>query len=80
MQVSEFENLSTIVKNFEPYEQLWATAAKWVASYASWHEDPFVRLNAAEMEATIKDARRTMYAAPCVCGVCVCVCVCVCWG
>ena len=49
-QVTAYEQLDKIVKDFEPYASLWTTAADWQRWKAEWLDGPLNALQPDEVE------------------------------
>ena len=49
-EVTEYEQLSRVKKNFEPYKNLWVTAAEWLDKSAEWLNGSFLMLDAEKVE------------------------------
>jgi len=45
LQSTDYRHVTKVVKNFEPYFQLWTTAADWLRNHQSWLHDSFLDLN-----------------------------------
>ena len=52
--LTDYEDLSRVVKMFEPFAGLWQTANDWTNLFASWVDGPFVNLEAEEMEKLVE--------------------------
>jgi dynein heavy chain len=60
MDVNEYDQLSKISRQFQPYADLWITAHDWINWYDSWMHDPFETLNATQMQDDVKRAELTI--------------------
>ena len=52
-QVSDFSDIANVVKNFEPYAQLWATMAQFNAAYPNWMHGTFDKLDSSGLSESI---------------------------
>jgi dynein heavy chain, axonemal len=59
-KLSDYRNVFELEKEFKPYSDLWLTTYTWQESYRRWHSDAFTTLDAAEVEATVVSASKTM--------------------
>ena len=59
--MTDYSQLGKIVKTFEPFANLWTTAANWKQWQADWNDGPFVDLDPEEMEKELGNASRTMF-------------------
>ncbi|KPA85487.1 putative dynein heavy chain [Leptomonas pyrrhocoris] len=59
-KLSDYRNVFELDKEFKPYSDLWLTTYTWQESYRRWHTDAFTTLDAAEIEATVASASKTM--------------------
>ncbi len=60
MEVTEYDNLNKIMRQFQPYADLWITAHDWITWYNSWINDPFEKLDASQMQDDVKKAEMTI--------------------
>lgn len=49
-----------MVKEFQPYYNLWTTVDNWRKSYKSWMYDDFSLLDAQKLEETVDQSNKTM--------------------
>ncbi|GLD91881.1 hypothetical protein PINS_up000414 [Pythium insidiosum] len=52
--VTSYDALAVAKKNFEPYNQLWATAYQWIQSRKSWIQGSFTDINAEDVERLVE--------------------------
>jgi dynein heavy chain len=50
------DKLGKLVKDFEPFRNLWLTASDWLRWHESWMNDPLEAINAEEVEKNVGDA------------------------
>uniref|UniRef100_K3W7Q8 Uncharacterized protein n=1 Tax=Globisporangium ultimum (strain ATCC 200006 / CBS 805.95 / DAOM BR144) TaxID=431595 RepID=K3W7Q8_GLOUD len=53
-EVTSYDTLALAKKNFEPYNQLWATSYNWIQSRKSWIQGSFIDINAEEVEKLVE--------------------------
>ena len=58
--VTDYEALPVIVKNFEPYRDLWLSAADWQKWQKDWLDGPLLNLDPDEVEKGFTTLTRTM--------------------
>eukprot|EP00741_Cyanophora_paradoxa_P002452 tig00000076_g2377.t1 len=61
MPITEYSSLNKIVKDFEPYSQLWLTTNDWLNWKQVWLNDPFTSLNPEKMEKDLNGAWKIAY-------------------
>ncbi|ENN83116.1 hypothetical protein YQE_00523, partial [Dendroctonus ponderosae] len=59
-QVVPFDNLTKLIKEFEPYKNLWITASDWLRSHEMWMDNPIVNVDAETVEGTVTDMYKMM--------------------
>src|SRR6185312_14472846 len=42
---TDYRHVTRVVKNFEPYYQLWTTSSDWLKNHQAWMNDSFLELN-----------------------------------
>uniref|UniRef100_A0A8B9CDG4 Dynein axonemal heavy chain 1 n=1 Tax=Anser brachyrhynchus TaxID=132585 RepID=A0A8B9CDG4_9AVES len=52
--------LSGMVKEFQPYCDLWTTVSDWMRWYGSWMNDPLIEIEAEQLEKNVNDSLKTM--------------------
>ncbi|CBZ25938.1 putative dynein heavy chain, partial [Leishmania mexicana MHOM/GT/2001/U1103] len=60
IEQTDYSAVHQLATDFEPYEALWITSAKWSASLEKWHELPFMSIDADEVERIVGDTLRIM--------------------
>lgn len=58
--VTEYEEMNNIVRNFEPYLNLWSTAKDWIELSEKWMTGRFIDLNAEEVEKLVDQYDRSI--------------------
>ncbi|KAL7746739.1 hypothetical protein RI367_007902 [Sorochytrium milnesiophthora] len=61
MPVTNYDDVANLLKDFEPYKQLWTTASDWIKWKSSWFTCPFTELNAEDIEKNITNAWRILF-------------------
>eukprot|EP00762_Andalucia_godoyi_P002130 ANDGO_02526.mRNA.1 Dynein-1-beta heavy chain len=59
--VTEYDSISAINKEFDPYAQMWVSASDWTKWYHDWMHDPFESLNSEEIDRNVNNAWRVMF-------------------
>jgi dynein heavy chain len=59
-EMTDYDQLSVIKKTFEPYNQLWQTAGKWINTSKQWSEGMFQDLDAEAVEQYVDEAFNTI--------------------
>lgn len=49
-----------MVKEFQPYCDLWTTVSDWIRWHESWMNDPLIELEAEQLEKNVNDSFKTM--------------------
>eukprot|EP01063_Lacrimia_lanifica_P030854 TRINITY_DN4987_c0_g4_i2.p1 TRINITY_DN4987_c0_g4~~TRINITY_DN4987_c0_g4_i2.p1 ORF type:complete len:4157 (+),score=1788.38 TRINITY_DN4987_c0_g4_i2:76-12546(+) len=57
---SDYQNVYSIAKDFQPYSELWITADNWLNWHHSWTNDSFTSLDPLQMEADVTTSWKTM--------------------
>ena len=57
---TNYDNITTAVKEFEPYYSLWTTTELWRNSHHSWLHDDFEKLDSAFLENCVGDSEKAM--------------------
>uniref|UniRef100_A0A8B9M6P2 Dynein axonemal heavy chain 1 n=1 Tax=Accipiter nisus TaxID=211598 RepID=A0A8B9M6P2_9AVES len=60
MKVTNYSKLSRMVKDFQPYYDLWTTVSDWMQWHESWMNDPLVEIEAEQLEKNVSDSFKTM--------------------
>uniref|UniRef100_A0A9L0J1V5 Dynein axonemal heavy chain 1 n=1 Tax=Equus asinus TaxID=9793 RepID=A0A9L0J1V5_EQUAS len=56
-----YEKLSRMVKDFQPYLDLWTTASDWLRWSESWMNDPLSAIDAEQLEKNVIESFKTMH-------------------
>ncbi|XP_012056092.1 PREDICTED: dynein heavy chain 1, axonemal-like [Atta cephalotes] len=60
MDVVPYEQLNTLIKEFEPYQTLWITASDWLKWQEIWIENPLVSFDANQIENITADTYKAI--------------------
>lgn len=60
LALTDYRHVTRVVKNFEPYYQLWTTSADWLKNHQSWLHDSFLELNGDSIATNVATYNRTM--------------------
>ncbi|KNC54636.1 dynein heavy chain 2 [Thecamonas trahens ATCC 50062] len=60
-ELTDYDEVSGVVKQFEPYQKLWTTTASWLEWHQSWMHGPFSELDAKDMQAKLTAAWSSMF-------------------
>ncbi|KAL1506671.1 hypothetical protein ABEB36_005994 [Hypothenemus hampei] len=58
--VVTFDNLNKLIKEFEPYKNLWITASDWLRAHEMWMDNPIMNIDADAIEGTVTDMYKMM--------------------
>ncbi|KAJ3159379.1 Dynein heavy chain 1, axonemal [Geranomyces michiganensis] len=61
LEVTHYDEVGQLTKDFEPYKNLWLTAADWTKWRNQWLSGSFLDLNAEDVEKNLMNAWRTMF-------------------
>ncbi|NWX92741.1 DYH1 protein, partial [Nothoprocta pentlandii] len=61
MPVTNYGRLSRMVKEFQPYYDLWTTVSDWMRWYDSWMNDPLTEIDAEQLEKNVNESFKTMH-------------------
>ncbi|XP_069004796.1 dynein axonemal heavy chain 1 [Embiotoca jacksoni] len=59
--VTNYDRLQKLVKDFQPYKDLWITSSNWLRWNERWLVDPLSSLNPEQIEHSVSDAHKTMH-------------------
>ncbi len=57
----QYDKLSKLVKDFEPFRNLWITTSDWLRWHESWMNDPLTSIDAETVEKNVSDSYKTMH-------------------
>nr|CAI5840362.1 unnamed protein product [Callosobruchus analis] len=58
--VVPFDDLTKLIKEFEPYKNLWSTASDWLRAYEIWMDNPIQNIDAESIETSVTDMYKMM--------------------
>ncbi|XP_004631750.1 dynein heavy chain 1, axonemal [Octodon degus] len=61
LPITNYEKLSRMVKEFQPYLDLWTTASDWLRWSESWMNDPLSAIDAEQLEKNVIESFKTMH-------------------
>ncbi|XP_076826201.1 dynein axonemal heavy chain 1-like isoform X3 [Clavelina lepadiformis] len=61
MPVTNYDKLSKLVKDFQPYRDLWTTTSDWIRWHESWMNDPLTSIDAEQLERNVNDSFRVLH-------------------
>ncbi|XP_064422227.1 dynein axonemal heavy chain 1 [Latimeria chalumnae] len=59
--VTNYDKLNKLVKDFQPFRDLWTTASDWIRWYESWMNDPLTTLDAEQVEKNVNESYKIMH-------------------
>ncbi|XP_051768758.1 dynein axonemal heavy chain 1 [Ctenopharyngodon idella] len=59
--VSNYTELQTLNREFQPFHDLWKTASNWLRWHESWLNDPLSAINPEQLERDVTDAYKAMH-------------------
>lgn len=60
LPVVPFEAIMKLIKEFEPYKNLWITASDWLRAYDMWMDNPLVNVDGESIERNVNEMYKTM--------------------
>ena len=57
----QYEKLSKLVRDFEPFRNLWLSVSDWLKMHDSVMNDPLISVDAEAVEKTVTDSYKTMH-------------------
>ncbi|KAJ6667676.1 hypothetical protein lerEdw1_015997 [Lerista edwardsae] len=61
MPVTNYDKLNRMVKDFQPFYDLWTTASDWLRWADSWMHDPLSAIDAEQLEKNVNESFKTMH-------------------
>ncbi|XP_029005758.1 dynein axonemal heavy chain 1 [Betta splendens] len=61
LPVTNYDRLQKLVKDFQPFKDLWTTTSDWLRWHESWMNDPLSSVDAEQLEHNFTDAHKTMH-------------------
>ncbi|KAI4462791.1 dynein heavy chain 1 axonemal-like protein [Holotrichia oblita] len=60
MPIVPFDNLNKLIKEFEPYKNLWITASDWLRWHEIWMDNPMMNVDSEVMERNVTEMYKTI--------------------
>ncbi|NWH35887.1 DYH1 protein, partial [Chloropsis hardwickii] len=60
IKVTDYSGLNKMLKDFQPYYDLWTTVSDWIKWNESWMNDSLLKIEAEELEKNVNDSVKTM--------------------
>ncbi|XP_037386166.1 dynein axonemal heavy chain 1 isoform X5 [Talpa occidentalis] len=61
LPITNYDKLSRMVRDFQPYLDLWTTASDWLRWSESWMNDPLSAIDAEQLEKNVIESFKTMH-------------------
>ena len=58
--VTPYEDLNKLVKEFQPYRDLWVGASEWVQAHEMWVDNPLANIDGDSVQRVLADSYKTM--------------------
>ena len=58
---TQYDRLTKLSKEFEPYRNLWISVSDWVNWSDQWMNDPLSSVNAEDLEKNVSEAYKIMH-------------------
>ena len=58
---AQYDKLSKLIKDFQPYRDLWTTTSDWIRWHESWMNDPLTSIDAEQLERNVNESFRTLH-------------------
>uniref|UniRef100_UPI0037E91524 dynein axonemal heavy chain 1 n=1 Tax=Semicossyphus pulcher TaxID=241346 RepID=UPI0037E91524 len=58
---TNYDRLQKLVKDFQPYKDLWTTTSDWLHWHESWLNDPLSSIDPEQLERNVTDCHKTMH-------------------
>ncbi|KAI3369512.1 hypothetical protein L3Q82_007723 [Scortum barcoo] len=59
--VTNYDRLQKMIKDFQPFKDLWSTTSDWLRWHESWLNDPLSSIDPEQLEFNVADAHKTMH-------------------
>ncbi|KAK0159286.1 hypothetical protein PV328_010182 [Microctonus aethiopoides] len=60
MPIVSYEHLTKLIRDFEPYKNLWCTASDWLKAQEMWLENPLSNIDSDQMEITLNELQKSI--------------------
>ncbi|KAM4722817.1 dynein axonemal heavy chain 1 [Rhinophrynus dorsalis] len=61
LPVTNYDKLVKLVKDFQPFRDLWTTVSDWIRWHESWMNDPLTTIDAEQLEKNVLESYKTMH-------------------
>lgn len=61
LSLFQYDKLTKLVKDFEPFRNLWLSVSDWLKMHDSVMNDPLISVDAESVEKTVTDSYKTMH-------------------
>ncbi|XP_077133083.1 dynein axonemal heavy chain 1 isoform X2 [Ranitomeya variabilis] len=61
LPVTNYDKLLKLVKDFQPFRDLWTTVSDWMRWHESWMNDPLSAIDAEQLEKNVMEAYKNMH-------------------
>ncbi|KAM9362199.1 LOW QUALITY PROTEIN: dynein axonemal heavy chain 1 [Symphorus nematophorus] len=59
--VTNYDHVQKLVKDFQPFKDLWTTTSDWLRWHENWLNDPLSSIDPEQVERNVTDAHKTMH-------------------
>uniref|UniRef100_A0A3Q3STI9 Dynein, axonemal, heavy chain 1 n=1 Tax=Mastacembelus armatus TaxID=205130 RepID=A0A3Q3STI9_9TELE len=59
--VTNYDRLQKLLKDFQPFKDLWTSTSDWLCWHESWLNDPLSTIDPEQLERNVTDAHKTMH-------------------
>uniref|UniRef100_A0AAZ3Q3C2 Dynein heavy chain 1, axonemal n=1 Tax=Oncorhynchus tshawytscha TaxID=74940 RepID=A0AAZ3Q3C2_ONCTS len=59
--ITNYDRLQKLIRDFQPFRDLWTTTSDWLRWHESWHNDPLSIIDPEQLERNVTDAFKTMH-------------------
>uniref|UniRef100_A0A4W3IMR6 Dynein axonemal heavy chain 1 n=1 Tax=Callorhinchus milii TaxID=7868 RepID=A0A4W3IMR6_CALMI len=61
MPVTNYDKLLKLIKEFQPFRDLWTTTSDWLRWYDSWMNDPLTTIDAEQVEKNVNESFKVVH-------------------
>ncbi|XP_067855101.1 dynein axonemal heavy chain 1 [Heptranchias perlo] len=61
LPITNYDGLFKMIKEFQPYRDLWTTTSDWLRWYDSWMNDPLTSIDAEQIEKNVVESYKTVH-------------------
>lgn len=59
--VLQYGHMQKLIKDFQPFKDLWTTTSDWLHWHESWLNDSLFSIDVEQLERNVSDAHKTMH-------------------